>query len=148
MDINQENTFIFILQTIYRKQLPGWSLQERNVNNQHLPETCSLWVVAGLTLNGLQVEISHSVAYWQKYRSILFYTVLKPLLLFYQFLIFSLCSMCCLQWCDCTGQKLGSHGSWPRCSTTQFAGTGAHQEVPPVAWRVSCFYLTNPKFSS
>lgn len=52
-------------------------MKERNVNNQHLPETCSLWVVAGLTLNSLQVEISRSVAYWQKYRSILFYAILK-----------------------------------------------------------------------
>lgn len=104
--------------------------------------------VFSFMLNSLQVEISCSIAYWQKYRSILFCTILKPLLLFYQFLIFSLCSMCCLQWCDTMGQKLGSHRPWPHCSTAQFTGTGAHQKVLPIAWRVSCIYLTDPKFSS
>jgi len=64
-------------------------LKERNVNNQH-PETCSLRAAAGLTLSSLQVEISRSVAWWQNYRRPLFYTIFKPLLLFYQFLTFSL----------------------------------------------------------
>lgn len=76
-------------------------MKERNVNN-HPPET-GRQSSSRPPIESLQVEISHAVVYWEKERGILFYTILKPLLLFLT------CS--CIAHAACSGVTLWDR-SW------------------------------------